>query len=291
MPRPEAKSFATPDRVQEMPKAQYATVELGETTVGHCRFGPGWRWSVDVGPLFGRTSCPIRHLGYCVSGMARVEMDDGRVLDIGPDSVFDLPAGHDHWVVGDEPWETIEWGGSGRAVQTILEQSTTRTLATVLFTDIVASTATVEHVGDAAWSDLLATLNAGLRMHLNVQGGREVNTTGDGLLAVFDSPTRAVRCARDMIRATRDGDVHLRIGVHTGEVELIGDDVRGIAVHLAARVLALGSGDEVMVSSTTRDLLEGSGLTFADAGTHDLKGLSGARRVYRLVDSIDEART
>ena len=285
MPRPEAKSFSNPDDIRDMPNFYYATVELGEATVGHCRFDPGWRWSVDVGPLFGRTLCPIRHIGYCISGSSRVQMDDGHSLDIGPDTAFDVPPGHDHWVVGDEPWETIEWGGSGRAVQAALEESITRVLATVLFTDIVDSTATVERVGDAAWRNVLAAHNARLRMQLNVHGGREVKTMGDGLLAVFDSPTRAVRCARDMARSSRDGDLAIRVGVHTGELELVGDDVRGIAVHMAARVVALGASDDVMVSSTTRELLEGSGLAFADAGTHELKGLSGVRRVYRLVDS------
>ena len=285
MPRPEVKSFATPDSVRELPTMYYATVGLGEATVGHCRFAPGWRWSVDVGPLFGRTSCPIRHIGYCMSGSAHIEMDDGATIDIGPDTVFDVPPGHDHWVVGDVPWETIEWGGSGRAAQAVLEESTTRTLATVLFTDIVDSTGTVARVGDAAWREVLGIHNAGLRMHLNVHGGREVKTTGDGLLALFDSPTRAVRCARDMVRDRHDGDVAIRIGVHTGELEMVGDDVRGIAVHVAARVLALGSRNEVMVSSTTRELLEGSELAFADAGEHELKGLSGTRRIYRLLQA------
>ena len=289
MSRPEAKSFSAPDEVRDMPNFYYATVELGEATVGHCQFNPGWRWSVDVGPLFGRTSCPIRHVGYSISGSSRVEMDDGSSLDIGPDTAFDVPPGHDHWVVGNEPWETIEWGGSGRAVQAALEESITRILATVLFTDIVDSTATLERIGDAAWRNALATHDARLRMHLNVHGGREVKTTGDGVLAVFDSPTRAVRCARDMVRSTRGGDLAIRVGVHTGELELVGDDVRGIAVHVAARVLGLGSRDEVMVSSTTRELLEGSGLAFADAGAHELKGLSGVRRVYRLVDSGDQS--
>lgn len=285
MPRLESKSFSNPDGLREMPNMSYATVEIGETTVGHCRFNPGWRWSVDVAPLFGRTSCPIRHTGYCISGTARVEMDDGQTLDIGPDTVFDIPPGHDQWVVGDEPWVTIEWGGSGRAAQVALEESRTRIFATVLFTDIVDSTATLERVGDAAWQHLLAAHNARLRMHLNVHGGREVKTTGDGVLAVFEIPTRAVRCARDIARTSRDGEVGIRVGIHTGELELIGDDVRGIAVHVAARVVALGSSHDVMVSSTTRELLEGSDLAFADAGTHELKGLSGARHVYRLVDS------
>lgn len=289
MPRPEAKSFSNPDVVRDMPNFHYATVELGEATVGHCRFDPGWRWSVDVGPLFGQVSCPIRHIGYCISGAARFEMDDGQSLEIGPDTVFDVPAGHDHWVVGDEPWVMIEWGGSGQAAEAALEESVTRVLATVLFTDIVDSTSTLERLGDAAWRRLLGTHNARLRVHLNVNRGREVKTTGDGILAVFESPTRAVRCARDMARSSRDGGVAVRVGVHTGEVEWVGEDVRGIAVHVAARIVALGSSDEVMVSSTTRELLEGSGLAFADAGAHELKGLSGIRRVYRLVDSAADS--
>lgn len=285
MPRAQVKSFANPDEVRDIPSVYYATVHLGEATVGHCRFAPGWRWSVDVGPLFGRTSCPIRHIGYTISGSSRVEMDDGETLDIGADMAFDIPPGHDHWVVGDVPWETIEWGGSGRAVQEALEHSTARVLATVLFTDVVDSTRTLERLGDASWRDLLAAHNARLRMLLNVHGGREVKTTGDGVLAVFDSPTRAVRCARDIVRATRDSDLSVRVGLHTGELERIGEDVSGIAVHVAARLLPLASGDEVLVSSTTRDLVEGSGLVLADAGTHELKGVSGARQVYRLVDS------
>jgi class 3 adenylate cyclase len=283
MPRLQAKSFANPDSLREMPKVYFATVNLDDATVGHCRFDPGWHWSKDVGPILGVETCPIRHLGYSVSGRVAVRMNDGRTLEIGPDTAFDVPPGHDKWVLGDEPWETIEWGGSGRAVQSALEETRTRALATVLFTDIVDSTLTVGRVGDAAWRELLAAHNARLRMPLNVHLGREVNTTGDGLIAVFESPTRAVRCARDMVRATRDGQVHVRIGVHTGEVELVGDDVRGIAVHVAARVLALGGANDVMVSSTTRDLLEGSGLALEHAGEHELKGVSGARHVYRLV--------
>jgi class 3 adenylate cyclase len=286
MPRLQAKSFANPDELREMPDVRFATVGLDDATVGHCRFAPGWRWSTAFSQVFGVRSCPVRHLGYTIAGSVRVVMDDGQTIDIGPDTVFDIPPGHDKWVVGDEPWETIEWGGSGRAVAAALEE-TRRTFATVLFTDIVGSTSTAGRIGDEAWREMLAAHNARLRMQLNVFRGREVKTTGDGLLALFDSPTRAARCAAAMIQVTRGTDIPVRIGVHTGEVELVGDDVRGIAVHLAARVLALGGADEVMVSSTTRDLLEGSGLVLVEAGAHELKGLSGARHVFRLVAKGD----
>ncbi len=112
-----------------------------------------------------------------------------------------------------------------------------------------------------------------------------MKTTGDGFLAIFDSATRAVRCAATMVRSARALDIHIRVGVHTGEVDLSGGDARGLAVHTAARILALAGPDEVIVSSTTKELLEGSGLSLEDAGEHELKGISGVRQVFRLVDT------
>jgi class 3 adenylate cyclase len=218
-----------------------------------------------------------------MSGTMHVVMDDGQTLDIGPDTVFDIPPGHDKWVLGEVPWVCIEWGASGRALSAALHDTSARSLATVLFTDIVDSTITLERIGDAAWRDLLAAHNARLREELNVYRGREVKTTGDGILAVFDSPTRAVQCAAAMLRSTQAIGVEIRVGVHTGEIELVGDDVRGIAVHTAARILGLAGRNEVLVSATTADLLEGSGLVLEDAGVHNLKGMSAARQVFRLV--------
>jgi len=283
MPRLQAKSFAVPDDVRTMTKVRFETVGLDDATVGHCRFEPGWRWSTDMGPMVGVPSCPIRHLGYSVSGTVRVVMDDGQALDVGPDTVFDIPPGHDKWVIGDEPWITIEWGASGRALEAALNESGARSLATVLFTDIIDSTARLQLIGDAAWHDLLSAHNARLREQLNVFRGREVKTTGDGLLAIFDSPTRAVRCAVEMTRSVRVIGLEIRVGLHTGEVELVGDDVRGIAVHTAARILALAGPGEVLVSSSTGGLLEGSGIELDDAGLHEMKGLSGMRQLFRLV--------
>jgi class 3 adenylate cyclase len=283
MPRLQAKSFAVPDTVRTMPKVRFETVGLDDATVGHCSFEPGWRWSTEMGPIVGSASCPIRHLGYSMSGAVRVVMDDGQTLDIGPDTVFDIPPGHDKWVVGDEPWVTIEWGASGRALNAALQETGARSLATVLFTDIVDSTVRLQAIGDAAWHDLLAAHNARLREQLNVHRGREVKTTGDGLLAVFDSPTRAARSALGMTRSVRAIGLEIRAGLHTGEIELVGDDVRGIAVHMAARILALAGPGEILVSSTTGGLLEGSGIEIKDAGIHELKGLTGPRQLFRLV--------
>ena len=286
MPRLQAKSFARPDDIRTMPLVRVETVALDEASVGHCRFEPGWRWSENMGPMLGTTSCPMRHLGYTVSGSIHVVMDDGQALDIGPDEVFDIPPGHDKWVVGDEAWVTIEWGGTGRAMREAMRDTPGRMLATVVFTDIVASTTRLNEVGDARWRDLLTAHNARLREQLNVYRGREVNTTGDGFLALFDSPTRAVRCATAMVEVSHAVGVEIRAAVHTGEVELIGDDVRGIAVHVAARILALAGADEVIVTATTAELLEGSGIALTDAGAHELKGLSGARRVWRVGEAV-----
>jgi class 3 adenylate cyclase len=284
MPRLQAKSFAAPDDDRTFPKVHVKTVNLDEATVGYCSFEAGWHWARDLSPLVGTASCQLRHLGYTVSGRLHVVMDDGQDLDIEPDSVFEIPPGHDKWVVGDEPWVTVEWGASGRAMQAAMgDDAGARIVATVMFTDIVGSTARLAEVGDSAWKELLVAHNARLRAELNVHRGREVKTTGDGFLAVFDSPTRAARCAIAMIRSASANGLPIRIGLHTGEVELIDGDIRGIAVHAAARVLSVAGADEALVSSTTAALLEGSGVELEEAGAHELKGLSGLRQVYRLV--------
>jgi class 3 adenylate cyclase len=283
MPRLQTKTFAAPDAVRAMTRVRFEAVNLDETTVSRCRFEPGWRWSTDIGSMMGITSCQIRHLGYTMSGVVHVAMEDGQELDIGPETVFDIPPGHDMWVIGDEPWVCFEWGASGRALSAALGESGARSFATVLFTDIVDSTARLRALGDAAWHDLLVAHNARLREVLNVHRGREVKTTGDGFLAIFDSPTRAVRCAAEMTRAVRTIGLEIRVGLHTGEIELVGDDVRGIAVHTASRVLSMAGPGEVLVSSTTGGLLEGSELVLQDAGVHELKGLPGQRQLLRLV--------
>jgi class 3 adenylate cyclase len=283
VPRPQVKSFATAADVRTMPKFSSATVDLDDATVTHGRFDPGFRWSTDVGPIIGTASCPFHHLGYSISGAVRSVMDDGQTFDVGPDMVFDIPPGHDSWVLGDEPWIMVEWGATARALRVALKEGSAQSLATVLFTDIVDSTARLQLIGDAAWRELLAAHNTRLREQLNIHHGREVKTTGDGFLAIFDSPTRAARCAAGMTRSVRALGLEIRVGLHTGEIEFVGDDVRGIAVHTAARVLAVAGPGEVIVSSTTAGLLDGSGVELEDAGLHEMKGLSGARQVFRLV--------
>jgi class 3 adenylate cyclase len=288
MPRLQTKTFDDATDVRELPKGHARLVTLDETTVGIATWEPGWRWSTHLKPIVGTASCPVHHLGYAMSGRMRFETDDGQVLEVGPRSVYEVPAGHDAQVIGDEPFVTLEWT-SARIVG-VGSAAGPRVLATVLFSDIVDSTATLARVGDDAWHGILAEHNRRLRDAFNVYRGREIDTTGDGFLVVFDSASRAVQCGLAMTRSVREMGFAIRVGVHTGEVEFVGDNARGVAVHTAARVMAAGGADEVIVSATTRDLLEGSGLRFKDAGTHELKGLAGARTLYRVVPDADGAR-
>jgi len=155
-----------------------------------------------------------------------------------------------------------------------------RVLATVMFTDIVRSTERAAELGDSRWRELLSSYYAVLRKELNAFRGHEVNTVGDGLLATFDGPNRAIRCACSARERLRPLGLQVRSGLHTGECELIGDDVGGIAVHIAARVAASAQPDEVLVSSTVKDLVAGSGLRFDDRGEHALKGVPGEWRLF-----------
>jgi len=281
MARLQAKSFDDPDERRAVARASLRLVHLDEVAVGHGVWEPGWRWSVDLKPVAGTASCQNHHLGYALSGVLEVLTDAGEGLVIPAGSVYEIPPGHDAWVVGDEPFVTVEWTSS-RLVGVAPEGPDERVLATVLFTDIVDSTATLERLGDRAWRELLLAHNARMREVLAAFRGREVATTGDGFLVVFDGATNAVRCGAAMVKAAQDLGVQIRVGIHTGEVEFIGANARGVAVHAAARVLAIAGADEVVVSSTTQDLVEGSGLAFTDAGRHGLKGLSGERQLYRL---------
>jgi pimeloyl-ACP methyl ester carboxylesterase len=157
-----------------------------------------------------------------------------------------------------------------------------RVLATVLFTDIVGSTEKAAELGDRRWRDLLESHHAAVRKELARFRGREVDTTGDGVLATFDGPARAVRCAAAIGDALRPLALRVRAGLHTGECEVMGERVGGIAVHIGARVAALASPGEVLVSSTVKDLVACSGLRFADRGLHALKGVPGEWRLYAV---------
>jgi class 3 adenylate cyclase len=156
-------------------------------------------------------------------------------------------------------------------------------LATVMFTDIVDSTRRTAELGDTRWRSMLDSHNQLVREELENYRGREIKTTGDGFLATFDGPARAIRCARSIAQRAPSLGVEVRAGVHTGECELIGDDLGGMAVNIGARVNAIAAGGEVLVSSTVKDLIVGSGIDFEDRGVHSLKGVPGEWRIYAVV--------
>jgi pimeloyl-ACP methyl ester carboxylesterase len=157
-----------------------------------------------------------------------------------------------------------------------------KVLATVLFTDIVGSTDQARELGDTRWTALLEQHHATVRSVLTQYRGREIDTAGDGFLATFDGPARGIRCAQAILAALQRIGVEARSGLHTGEVEVIGERVAGIAVHTGARVAALAGSGEVLVSSTVRDLVAGSGIEFEDRGLHELKGLDEPRRLFAV---------
>jgi DNA-binding NarL/FixJ family response regulator len=161
-----------------------------------------------------------------------------------------------------------------------------RVLATVMFSDIVSSTERAAQIGDRRWRGVLDRHDELIRGKLSDHGGREIKTTGDGFLALFDAPARAIRCAAAMRDELRTLGIEVRIGLHSGEVELRGDDVGGIAVSIGARVAASGSAGDVLVSSTVKDLVVGSGIGFVDRGEHALKGVPDRWRLFAVAEPV-----
>jgi class 3 adenylate cyclase/alpha-beta hydrolase superfamily lysophospholipase len=204
---------------------------------------------------------PIEHGRYLaehIPGAKLIELSGGDTLPFS--ELFDEVA---EFLTGERPVVPID-----------------RILATVLFTDIVGSTAHAASLGDQRWRSTLDAHDRAVREQLRRFRGTEINTTGDGFVATFDGPARAIRCSHAIVEATHDLGIDVRIGLHTGECEVRGDDLGGLAVHIAARVAAAAGGDEVLVSSTVKDLVAGSGITFDDRGEHDLKGVPGTWRLY-----------
>jgi class 3 adenylate cyclase len=187
----------------------------------------------------------------------------------------------------------IPWFGDADALLDEIEEFLTgsrhapepdRALATVLFTDIAGSTARAAALGDRRWREVLERHQTLVRDQLATYGGREVKTMGDGFLATFDGPAKAIRCACAIVERSSSAGVEIRAGVHTGECELIGEDVGGMAVHIGARVAAQAAPSEVLVSSTVKDLVVGSGIEFTDRGSHELKGVPGDWRLLAVAD-------
>ncbi len=282
MAKLQRKPLTEPDEVRPYERGRTEIYELDEMVIGRMTMEPGWEWDRDVKPLAQTEACQYHHLGVALSGVLHVEMVDGTTSEIGPDEAFEIPAGHHAWVVGDGPWVAIDFRGA-RSYARPVASTGDRVLETILFTDIVDSTAKLHAMGDAAWRELLAEHNDRMRIELDRFRGRDVGTTGDGFLALFDGAARAVQCAQAMAHSVRELGLSIRAGVHTGEVEHVPGNVRGVAVHTAARIMALAEADQVLVSGTTMELASGSGLVFESKGRHALKGIPGDREVFALV--------
>jgi class 3 adenylate cyclase len=272
-----------PDEVIEFPKIVARLVELGDLTVGYMISEPGWRWSIHNKPKVGGEWCQARHIGVILSGRLGIEFSDGSKAEFGPNDVFDIPPGHDGFTLGDEPLVQIEWAGL-RAWAGFPTGVHSRVLRTLLFTDLVDSTEMASRLGDTRWRALLSEHFEHARAELERFQGREVKTTGDGILATFDGPARALHSAAAIRARANAHGLHVRAGVHVGEVELVGDDVRGVAVHEAARIMAAAATDEILVSELTRALAISTGLAFEDRGERELKGLEGEWKLAAFIE-------
>ena len=282
MPRLQRRRFVESEEIRRFPNGEVRLVTIDDMVFGYFTLQPGWKWSRDVQPIAGTVQCEHRHVGYVIRGQLHVTMKDGSTMDFVAGDTYEIPPGHDAWVVGDETYHGVEFSGARTFAQSPFELEG-GVIATLLFTDIVASTATLAEVGDARWRAMLASHNVAMRTEIERHRGRELKTTGDGFLAAFDSALRAVRCARAMVQAARAVGLQIRAGCHTGEVEFSQGEVYGVAVHAAARVLSLAGDSEVVVSWTTRDLLAGSDIRLESRGRHALKGLEGERELFRVL--------
>jgi class 3 adenylate cyclase len=232
----------------------------------------------DVQDTIPKITCPTMVMNRTGNRIVPIEHSRDLAAGINGAKFVELP-GEDHLIfsqgidrIADEIEEFLTGTRTGKDPD--------RLLTTLLFTDIVDSTMRAAEWGDRRWRDLLDQHHTLVRAQLERYGGREVSTTGDGFFASFASPTQAVRCALDVAGAIESLGVQIRAGVHTGEVEVRGDDLGGLAVHIASRVSSTAGAGEVLVSSTVKDLLAGAAVTFDDRGEHELKGVPGAWRLF-----------
>ena len=287
MPKLQRRNFSQPNEIRDIGRGVLQIVEIADSAIGKIAYEPGWRWSVDIGPRVGAALCEVHHVGVALSGRLQIEMADGSTMVISPDDAFEVPPGHDAWVVGDEPFTSIDTVGR-RHFGLAIGHAVNRYLATILFVDVVGSTELAQRLGDRAWRDLLGEHNAAARRMIDRHRGVEVGTIGDGYVATFNSPAHGVLAAIDVGGAALELGLHVRAGLHTGEVERAGDDVRGIAVHHAARVAGAAAAGEILVSSATKPLLTGAGLRLESAGRHELKGIDEPDELFRILPRTAE---
>jgi len=252
----------------------------GSSPVAHAAL-VRWLVALDTRAVLPTIHVPTLVITRRDGRMASVEQARYVAEHIPGAKFVDLP-GSDYWLFSESPDLLVDQISEFiTGVKPVGSQD--RVLAAILFTDIVGSTAHASRLGDREWSRLLDQHDGIVARELSLYRGRKVNPTGDGLLATFDGPARAVRCAQAIIEEVRPLGVDVRAGVHTGEVELRGDDIGGIAVHVGQRISGLAAPGEVLVSRTVTDLVAGSGLAFTDRGEHSLRGVSGTWHLYSVI--------
>ncbi len=274
---PYRKNFGDPDESSNYGGAVEDVVAIGDFTVGRIVQQPGFSWRTHIQPLVGGDWCKARHVGMILSGHLRVLLKDGTTIDLRPNDVFDIPPGHEAWVEGDEPVVEVDWSGLEAWTGFHLRLHE-RVLAGLVMTDVVGSTREVARVGDAAWRRELADHHEGLRNQLSRFGGREIDTAGDGMFALFDGAARALECAAAFVETAAAQGLVVRVGVHAGEIELTDRGARGIAVHEVARITAAAGSGEILISEITRVLATGTGFAFADRGHLSARPAFAGRR-------------
>ena len=246
----------------------------------------GWALQQDIQEVLRAIHAPTRVL--CAPGVAVPEAVVRHVTELIPHSTFHLmppyPPGTSIGQIALPMTDHVEEVAKGLAQPTDVD----RFLGTVLFTDMVSSTELLERVGDAAYRQMRADHERMVRLAVETAGGRLMTVTGDGTMSVFDSPTKAVRCAEEICRGAEDAGITIRAGIHTGELEHAAMNVTGLTVHIGARVGAAAGPGEVLVSRTVRDLVAGSGLTFDSRGERELKGVSGAWELFAVTHAGEQ---
>jgi class 3 adenylate cyclase len=221
----------------------------------------------------------MRHVGFALRGRLHILLQDGYEFDVDSGDLMAVPAGHDAWVVGDEPFEIVSWSGV-RGWLGSREAALERFVTNLVLTDIVGSTPLAARLGDRSWGELLGQFLDDARDTIARYRGQLVDLTGDGVLARFDGAQTAVHAAIALRDSAAELELPIRAAVHTGEVEVADGGLRGVALHQVARMLAVAGPTEIVVSATTRALVGAPGLEFVDKGEFELRGLDGTYRLY-----------
>lgn len=281
----EIGDLSRPEAMVSYPLGETHQVRLAGTVISRIVLQSGWNWLEHAQPMVGTPSCGLYHWGVVLTGRLGIRTDAGEELVIGPDHVFDIAPGHVIWVEGGDELVMLDWaGGAGFGV--VPGSSGLRVIRTILFTDIVDSTGRAQRRGDVAWKRTINMHDDVVRSVLTSFGGEEMGTAGDSFLALFESAERAIRCALALVEALAAIGISIRAGIHTGEVIVANEQVHGVAVHVAARIVGQAGPGEMLVSRVTRELADdGRELAFETRGNHRLKGVEHDHELFAVKEA------